>query len=100
MEALVEAGVHLGFLRPVAQEVYCKRCLGWCSSRRNHTNIRRGCATWSPSQVARPPKPTIRWRAACEPFSKRQSGLPISVPSHLGKGARGSERPHTAEEGK
>src|ERR1043166_7684782 len=61
-EALVDAGVHMGFRGMSLRNWFCKPCWAQCYLPRNHRNIRLSCATWSPRRAVPPPKQSIRWR--------------------------------------
>src|SRR5688572_22253308 len=82
MEALVDAGVHLGFSRRVAEELVLRTVEARRSSRVAAAVTSRSCGTWSPRRAARARRRcTSSRRAACARCSRRRSTPRTSAPA-------------------
>ena len=94
MEALVDAGVHLGFSRHVAQELVQQMILGsvlFAMESHKHPAELRNMVT-SPRRNV-PPKRFIRWRkAVCVLCCRKQFGLPFNVPKRLVESGKKTSR--------
>ena len=80
MEALIDAGVHMGFPRRIAEQIVLQTVAGSVAFARD--SGKHGRATQHGDLTeAPPPRRSIRWRkAACAQFCRERSMPPTSAP--------------------
>lgn len=86
MEALTDAGVHLGFSREMSKELVQETILGSVLLRWNRTNIRRNSEIWSHRPAELQPTRFIKWKKAdFARFCRKPFIPPIKKPSRSGR---------------